>query len=707
MNSNIASLIDKLNLGFTRTVPKIIQTEAAECGLACLAMICGYYKYHTDLMSLRQRFNISSNGLNLAQLINIAAALDLKTRPLSLDLDELKELKTPCILHWDLNHFVVLVKVYKNQIIIHDPAFGKRTLSLSEVSKHFTGVALEIWPEASFKPATQRSKLQLLSLIKNITGFKAFLLKLFALSLVIEAINILLPVGTQLVLDHVIIAEDHDLLTLICIGLLFFILFKTIVSVVRSWLTIVTNALINVQWSSSLFEHLVRLPLIYFEKRKLGDIQSRFNSIDTIRTTFTNSVINGVIDGIMALSVLIMMWLYGGWLVWVVLGITAIYISIRLITYNYYRQASEELIVKEAKASSHFMETLYGMNTVKALNLSQTRAGYWLNLKADAINADISIMKLNMFFGGVSTFIATIDQVIILWIGATMVINGYMTLGMFIAFNAYRGQFSERATNLVDLILQLRILTLHSERIADIALTEAEPKTEQIELIKTTEQIQLQVDNLSFSYDALSAPIFSNLKLTIEAGEHVVIVGPSGIGKTTLIKVMAGLLKPTAGSILVNGLDIYNMGIDNYRQYIACVLQDDKLFAGSIEENIGSFDNQLDRDRVIECAKLSNIHQEIMKMAMGYQTLISELGGSLSGGQKQRLLIARALYRQPTILFLDEATSHLDTANEEQINNAITGLNITRITIAHRPSTIAAADRIIDLSEYKITNSSQ
>ncbi len=695
--STVLELLGKLNLKMRRSVPKVMQTEAAECGLASLAMISSYFGKDIDLFSLRQRYGISSNGVNLKQLIDVATQMQLKTRPLALDLNELKALKTPCILHWDLSHFVVLISVRRNKVTIHDPAFGRRVLGIKEVSLHFTGVALELWPSTEFTPETKRSRLQLFSLMKNIDGLKGFLLKLFFFSALIEAVNILLPIGTQLVMDHVIVAEDHDLLTLICLGLLFFILFRTFIGVLRSWITIVTNSLINVQWSSSLFEHLVRLPLNYFEKRKLGDVQSRFSSLDVVRKTFTSGLVNSVMDSIMSISVLVMMFLYGGWLVWVVLGFTVVYIAMRLLTYNYYRQASEELIIKEAKANSHFMETLYGINTLKALSLSKIRSSYWLNLKIDAINADIRITKFDMIFGGISTFIATIDQVIILWLGASMVIDNNMTLGMFVAFNAYRGQFSERAVNLVDMLLQLRMLTLHCERIADIAFSEPEQESQSVSLIKPGEKVSVNAKELTFQYDKISRPIFSDLNISISPGESVAIIGPSGAGKTTLLKILAGLLTPTSGNVTMNGIDIQQAGVNNYRQYIACVLQDDKLFAGSIAENIAGFDTEIDYEFVVECAKRCNMDEEITRMPMGYQTLIGELGGNLSGGQKQRLLIARALYRKPDILFMDEATSHLDTDNESHINSAISELNVTRIIVAHRQSTIESADRIIEL----------
>ena len=701
MNSlELKALMQKLNFGFRRKVPQIIQTEAAECGLACVAMVCGFHGLQTDLLSLRQQFDVSTRGVTLKTLMNITGQLHLKSRALQVDINEISALKTPCILHWDMNHFVVLVSSNKGKILVHDPAFGKRTLSMQEVSAHFTGVALELWPDAEFSQDKKLNRLNLRRMIGNVSGLFATLTKLFCFSLLIESVNLLLPVGMQLVMDHVIPAQDANLLTLICLGLLFFVFFRTGISILKSWTQLVMSTLIDVQWKARLFDHLLALPVSYFEKRKLGDIQSRFTSLDTLRTTLTTNVVNSLMDGIMSVGLIMMMALYGGWLVWIILGFTVLYSLFRLVTYPRYRQISEEQLVKSARASSHFMETLYGMGTLKALGLSSNRAQRWLNMNIDTANANVRKTRFEMLFSGGNTLISTLDQILLLWLGASQVIDGHMTLGMFVAFNTYRGQFSERAANLLNMILQLRMLSLHSERIADIALTEVEHNLPARGLLQAGEAASLEVDNVSFQYDLLTAPLIKSLFMTVAAGESVAITGPSGQGKTTLMKLLAGLLLPTSGEIRLNGMDISKVGVNNYRSCIACVLQEDTLFAGSIAENIAGFEEVREPAHLLDCAVRCCIHDDILRMPMGYETLISELGGSLSGGQKQRLLIARALYRRPGILFLDEATSHLDVENETRINAAISALKITRIIIAHRPSTIASADRVIVLGNH-------
>lgn len=690
-------MIQKVDLGFRHSVPVVHQAESSECGLACLAMICGHYGKNIDLISLRQQFNLSARGATLAGINGIAGQLGMTTRALSLDLGEMGSLKKPCILHWNFNHFVVLVSVRRQRFVIHDPARGRRTVGLAEMSQYFTGVALEIWPGSEFTAETVRNRIRLGRLIRSVQGIKGALIKIFSLSLVIESINLVMPVATQLVMDHAIPAGDRGLLPLICVGLLFFILLRAAVSMVRAWSSLVMATLINVQWKIGLFSHLIHLPLGYFERRKLGDIQSRFGSLDALQATFTTSVVGAMMDGIMVIGVLVMMVLYGGYLTWIVLGFTVVYVLIRLLTYGYYRQLSEESLIRSARASSYFMETLYGIATVKMQGMTERRSAHWLNLEIDTINTGIKVTKMDLFFGGINTFIAACDQAVILWLGASLVIDNQMTLGMFVAFGAFRGQFSDRVSSLTSFLLQLRMMSLHNERIADIALNETDNQKPDRPYVAEMQPFSLETRDLTYRYDSQFPPVFSDLNITVMPGESVAIMGPSGAGKTTLMKVLCGLFEAGSGKVMVDGTDIQQLGINNYHKMIACVMQDDKLFSGSIRENIGGFADDIDELWMIECTRASYIHDTIMKMPMGYETLIGELGEGLSGGQKQRIFIARALYRKPGLLFMDEATSHLDKESEEFVNQAIKKMNITRIIIAHRASTIKSADRVITI----------
>ncbi|UAK89560.1 peptidase domain-containing ABC transporter [Enterobacter ludwigii] len=691
------TLLGQLDLHLRSRVPLVHQTESSECGLACLAMICNHYGKNSNLISLRQQFNLSARGTTLAGMKEIAEQLGLASRCLSLELHELNSLKIPCILHWDFNHFVVLVGVKQNRVILHDPARGRRTINLEEMSQYFTGIALEVWPGSTFTEEQESHHFSLKALAAKVHGLKGTLAKIFFYSLIIESINLLIPIGTQLALDHAIPAADVGLLTLICIGLLLFTFLRLALSALRSWSSLLMTTLINVQWQSGLFSHLLRLPLSYFERRKLGDIQSRFGSLNTLRETFTSSIVGALIDGTMLIGVVIMMALYGGWLTGVVMCFTALYVLIRLMTYSTYRELSEEILVRDARTRSYFMETLYGIATIKMQGFSERRSIHWLNLEIDTINTEIKITKMDLLFGGVNSLITACEQIAMLWLGSRLIIDNDITIGMFIAFGVFREQFADRVWSLTNFLTKLRMMHLHNERVADIALNTQEKKKPDREILNTMKPVALEINALSYRYDDHSAAVFRGLSFQVLAGESVAITGPSGAGKTTLMRVLCGLFEPQTGSVMIDGNDIQQLGLNNYRKIIGCVMQDDKLFSGSIRENICGFDENADYEWMEECARASFIHSAIVKMPMGYDTLVGELGEGLSGGQKQRIFIARALYRKPGILFMDEATSALDEESETYVNQAIKKLNITRIIIAHRQSTIASVERVIRL----------
>ena len=448
------------------------------------------------------------------------------------------------------------------------------------------------------------------------------------------------------------------------------------------------------------FDHLLRLPLSYFEKRPVGDVVSRFGSLGSIQSSLTTDLVSAVLDGIMTIGALIMMVIYGGWLAALALVTLALHLAMRIAAYRPYRVANEEAIIQGAKEDSHFIETIRGVASIKTMDLHERRRQAWLTLLVNAINANLRIKKLDMLFSVLGTFLAATDGLLMLVLGTYAVMDGVMTVGMLIAFLAYKDQLVSRVGALIDLAVHLKMLTLHTERIADIALTPPEAPavmSEQADQSPQGDSLRLRVENVHYSYGEGLPDVLSGIGLTIETGECVAITGVSGCGKTTLLKIMAGLIEPSEGKVLLGDSDIKQLGLVSYRRRIATVLQDDQLFAGTIAENISCFDPHADQAWIAECAQMVAMRDEIMAMPMRYDSLIGDMGSSLSGGQKQRLFLARALYRRPSILFLDEATSALDEANESRINAAVSSLKISRVLVAHRPSTIAQASRRIEL----------
>ncbi len=692
---------DLLDLALRRRVPLMLQSEAGECGLACLAMIVSYHGSPTNVAAVRQDFGLSLHGSTMATLTHIATELALASRVLSLELEELDNLKLPCVLHWEFNHFVVLTHVGASRITIHDPASGKKRISLKEASKSFTGIALELWPKPDFIPPVSPVRMKTFDLLRNIRGFKGALGKLFLLSLMVEFISLLFPVVTQLVMDNIIPEQDRSMLSIICLALLLMTCLQGGITLWRYWATLLINALTDLQWKDGLFRHMLTLPLDWFEKRKLGDIQSRYFSIDTIRQTVIHEITGGLIGIIICLGAFVMLVVYGGALAGIALAFTLLYILVRLITWPVFRRLSEEQLIKSASASSYLTETLFSIHTLRAQGLAELRNRTMLNLNALTTNADIRLGKLEMAFSVAGTLTGSAEFILILWIGVSMVLDSQMTLGAWVAFGAFRTLFSDAALGLTDTLLQLRILSLHNERVCDIALSAPEPTGPAGAGYPQGKALALNAQNLIFRYDRFSAPVINGISLTIQAGESVAITGASGCGKSTLLKLLSGLTMPEAGTISADGRDIHRTGLTDYRAAVAVILQHDKLLSGSLRDNICGFSPQPDDAWMTTCARLCSIHDDIMALPMGYDTRVGELGEGLSGGQRQRLFIARALYRRPGVLFMDEATSHLDEHNERLINQAIADLAITRVIVAHRPSTIASAQRVITLAEGK------
>jgi ATP-binding cassette subfamily B protein RaxB len=693
------TLLSRLAFRVRQRMPVILQTELTECGLACLAMVAGHYGHRIDLGTMRHRFSASLKGMSLGDVARVASGLSLASRGLRLEPEELRNLRLPCVLHWDFGHFVVLDRITARGAMIHDPARGRRHVPMAELAQRFTGLALELWPTGDFEKGEERERIRLGDLFRPVVGLKRALVQILLLSLGLEVLAILSPIGPQIVMDQVIVAADLDLLTMVAIGLGLLLLLQTLLGVARAWGILVMGTSLGVEWETRLFDHLLRLPLSWFEKRHIGDVVSRFGSLGPIQSAFTTDLVGGVLDGLMAVGTLAMMLLYGGWLAGVALVTTGLYLLLRLAAYAPYRAASEAALVQGAKENSHFMESIRGAASIKMFGLRERRRSAWLNLLVDKINAGLTIQKLDLVFGTATGLLFGADGIAMLWLGARAVIEGGMTIGMLIAFLAYKSQFSARVGGLIGLALRVRMLSLHGERLADIALAEPDEAVALPAPAVRARPGRLEASGLRLHYGDNEPEVLRGLDLAIAAGESVAITGPSGCGKTTLLKVLAGLIPPTGGAVLLDGRDIRASGLDAYRGSVACVLQEDRLFVGTMAENIAAFDPRADQGWVEECARMAAIDDEIRRMAMGYETMTGDMGSALSGGQKQRLYLARALYRRPSILFLDEATSHLDQANEATINRSVAGLRISRVIVAHRPSTIAMADRIIALEE--------
>lgn len=702
-NSNDVNPLDLLTFSGSKRVPLILQSEVSECGLACLAMVSSFFGQKVTLSSLRKHLVVGSQGMSLKQLMSVAGCINLSSRAVQCELAEIKLLKLPCILHWNLDHFVVLTGVSKKWLYINDPARGKRKISLPEFSDCFTGIVLELTPTSKFKKQDTRVVMKISQLWSKITGLKSSFVSLFFVSVVIQASQIISPYYLQWVIDNVLLSNDKSLLQVMAFGFGLLALIQVAVKCVRSWLAIRLNCVINIQMGANLFHHLVRLPLDYFEKRHVGDVVSRFGSLNIIREFLTQGIIESSIDGLMATVVLVMMYLYSPSLTFLVIGFVFVSFVIQLAFYYPNRRVTEESIVAGAKKDSVFLETIRGIQTIKLFSHETARQNTWLNRYAEVINTDIRLGKLSVTEESLDNSLNSLEQILVIYFGALIVMEEQLSVGMLIAFLAYRTQFTSSILSLIDKLITFKLIDLHLERLSDITFEKTENEDGSV-ILPHSVQGHIKVSNLWFRYSDNTEWILKDISFEIAPGESVAIVGPSGCGKTTMLKLILGLLKPNSGSIYIDNVNINDISVRSYRSLLGSVMQNDSLFSGTLAENITMFDvDNFQEEKMVRCCKVACIWDEINKLPMGLNTQVGDMGSCFSGGQLQRIFLARALYKEPKLLCLDESTSHLDSDNEQTINLNINQFKITKIVIAHRKETIRSANRIINIAPNSMT----
>jgi ATP-binding cassette, subfamily B, bacterial CvaB/MchF/RaxB len=688
-----------LDVGSRSRLPSILQTEAAECGLACLAMVASYHGHRIDLNTLRRRHPVSLKGVTLQGLIQVANQIHLAWRALRFDMHDIGSLTLPAVVHWDLNHFVVLKAVSTKGILIHDPAFGVKSYPLSVASKHLTGVALELWPTAGFTPKTEKTQLPFRAFWGHLSGMGSPLVQIFALSVILELLVIAAPFYMQLTVDEVVARGDSSLMLTLAIGFGLLTAINVATFALRSHIALVVQNAVHFHMGVRLFHHLIRLPLSFFEKRHIGDVLSRFQSIEPIRNVLAEGLILAAIDGIMAIATLTMIFLYSPRLAFIALAALMLYLILRLATYRKFRDFNEVSIRAQAQENTNFIESARAIQSIKLFNRETDRESQWLNLHADTVNASIRKGRASISFGMMNRAIFGFENILTIYLAANLALSNELTIGMIFAFMAYKASFTEKAATLVEKALDFRLLDLHLERISDIALSPLEPGHDRPSLPAAPIGGEIELRNMCFRYAETERFVLENINFKVRAGSFVTVMGPSGGGKTTLIKIMLGLLEPTSGEVLVDGIPLQTIGVRVYREQVAAVMQEDQLLSGSIADNICFFDPNFNHEKMVICAKLAGIDEEIMSMPMGYSSLIGDMGSSLSGGQKQRVLLARALYKDPRILFLDEGTAHLDVEKEREISERLRRLNITRISVAHRPEMMSGADTVLRIGQ--------
>ncbi len=646
---------------------------------------------------------MSLKGATLKSIIEIAEAMGFNSRPLRGELDDLKNLSMPAILHWNLNHFVVLTKVTQSargtKFHIHDPAKGELKLGREEMSRHWSGVALDLMKSESFKPKVEATSLRITQLWTSMDGFWKTFGNVILLSLILQVAALAGPFYLQISIDTVFPSFDRDLLFILALGFGGLAVINLLTGWLRSLILVHLNSALSYQIIVNLFRHLVRLPLPWFEKRHVGDIISRFGSTMPITQLLSQGMIAALVDGLMAFLTLALMYVYSPLLATVALVALVLYLAIRFAFLQAIRMRNVDVITTAAAENSSFIETMRGISAIKAFGQEGNRQRLWQAKKADAINAEIKLGWLSASFDAVAQFIIAIERVIFVYLAITLAFDGLLSVGMIFAFQAYKQQFLDASMRLVEQAINFKILQVHLTRISDIALSKTEISDNNDVIEKPDFSKPIILDRVHYRYGANEPSVLSGINLKIEPGEFIAISGPSGGGKTTLMKIILGLFEPTHGFVSLGSQKLSSLSRIHYRQAIGSVAQDDALYAGSLAENIAFFDPEIDMQRVREVCRQAHIHDEIEQMPLAYESLVGDMGSVLSGGQLQRVLLARALYTNPSVLIMDEGTANLDIKNEEKILDAIAKLEMTRILIAHRPKTLQKASTVFSLVE--------
>ncbi len=696
--------LNLLNFTGRPALPLVRQAEAAECGLACLAMVSGYYGKRTSLSKLRQRYPISLRGVTLQQLMTISDEMGLYSRPLRGEIEELPEVRLPAVLHWDLNHFVVLKSIRRSfsglRYTIHDPARGVLVMGQEELSKHWTGVVLELYPTQALAKQGKPVRLRLSQLGFNLSGFQSAMLQAVGLSLLFQLIAFAAPFFLQLAIDKAVPAFDTAFLAALALGFAALEIVGFATKGLRELILLKVSNAVSFSMVTDLFRHLLRLPIGYFERRNVGDVISRFESTEPINDLISHGLAASAIDAIMAVLTFGIMFYYSPVLTLVAVATLVVFILYRLVTFRRLQTANVDFIAARAEEASTMIETVRGMSTIKLFGRLGERMTLWQNKRADTINAGIRMGRVSTWSSVAGQTLVRLEAVLFVYLAIRMVITGSFTIGMVFAYQAYKNQFLDAGMRFVDMVFQYRMLDMHIDRLADIALEKPEP----VRGISARSGLKplsghIEFRDVHFAYGRDEPEIISGLNLVIRPGDSIAITGPSGGGKSTLLKLLMGLYVPTKGHILIDGEPLQRVGVDNFRKLFATVMQDDVLYAGSVAENIAFFDPEMDVNFVAECARLACVHDEIAAFPMGYDTIVGDMGSSFSGGQKQRIFLARALYHRPRILILDEGTANLDQRKEAEVNANLASFNMTRIIVAHRPEAIASARRVVELRE--------
>jgi HlyB family type I secretion system ABC transporter len=688
-----------------RKIDHVMQIDEMDCGAACLGMICRHFGRKVSLVRIRQLCHTATDGTSLKAISRAATELGLAARALKISLRNLSLIPLPAIVHWEGNHWIVLYDVDDQFVRVADPALGLRKLPRHEFEEKWTGYAALFDYTPAFEQAPE-SKPTLAWVLPFIARFKGILVQVLGLAIAVSFLQLLFPVFTQIVVDKVIVENDLGLLKIILLGMLAALVFVQLSTLAQEYLLAFATVRLDTAVLDFLSRKLLALPMTYFTSRRTGDIQRRLEGARQVRQFVVQQGIGALLATVFLVGAVILMTMYSPLLTIAFLATTPLYVGLMIISVKVLRPLYQGVEESQGKYSSHQIDAIKGIEAVKAASAENAFRDAMLNEFLSVSQKLFKATFIVMSWDSVLQTIGLLSTAIFLWVGATQVINGHLSVGGFVAFSsltamAYAGIL--RALGVWDTMQQSAVLL---NRLNDIFEQEPEQGHDRSRLTPVHSlEGRIELRNVSFKYGGPEAPdILRNIALDLAPGRMVAFVGRSGCGKTTLIKLIAGLLEPTEGAIYFDNIDLKKLNYRDVRRHIGTVLQENHMFNDTITRNISFGDPDPDLDRVLAAAQAAAAHDFIMRLPLGYETKIGESGLSLSGGQKQRIAIARAIYNNPPVLIFDEATSALDTESERAIQENLGRLMAgrTTIVIAHRLSTIREAHSIVVLEQGSV-----
>jgi ATP-binding cassette, subfamily B, bacterial len=680
-----------------RRVPVLQGMTIAECGAACLAMILSYYGRKTSVSEVRDYCGVGRDGLTALSIAQAARQYGLRVRAISLQENDFRFVTLPAIVHWEFNHFLIVERWSPTHVDLVDPAVGRRRLTSEEFDASFTGVVLMLEPGVHFAPRSSSSGLNLLSYFVNYVRYApATLFQVLFASLLLQIFGLAVPILTKVVVDSIIPFGLRNALLLVGLGMLILVCAQLVTGLLRSAVLLYLQTHIDSQMMLGFFEHLLTLPLHFFQQRWSGDILARLNSNIVIRDTISTQLISTALDGSFVLVYLLILFSQSLLFGILAFAIGVFQVVLLIVTNRQMHQLARKELVAQGKSYGYIAEALAGIETLKAAGSEQRALEQWTNLFFEQMNVSVRRSSLSSLLDTVMGTLRTASPLALLWVGTMLVLNGSMEIGTMLALNALAIAFLTPLASLVSSGQRLQLVRSHLERVADVM--EAEPEQDTKEVSQPPHLSgYIRLENVSFQYDPQAPNVLYNIDVSIRPGQKVAIVGRTGSGKSTLGKLLLGMFLPTRGEVYYDGIPLRMLNYQAVRSQFGVVVQDSSIFSGSIRENISLTDPGMNMQRIIKAAQMAAIHDDIMQMPMEYETLVSEGGSALSGGQRQRLALARALVNAPAILLLDEATSSLDVVTEQAIEQNLRKLACTQIIIAHRLSTIRNADLILVL----------